>query len=351
MINEFLGRGAGHATVGDWLVALAIVAGSIIASKLLTIISTKGVKRLLARAPGKLLYILVDMLEEPVAVGIVIIGFIWAERSLALGARVDLVCTKIVSFAVILDLTWAIVRLLDSLISAYLVPHVQKSKSRLDDQLLPIARKVTNIVIWLMGLVAAISDAGYNVGAIVAGLGIGGLAFAFAAQETIANLFGGVTIFIDAPFVIGDRIKVSGFEGWVREIGLRTSRLETLDGRRLTVPNSAFSKNVIENVSAEPATRVVETVSLAFSTPAESVEKSIDMVASILAADPGLERNSTVFFSDFDQASLNLSVVLWARKGADIGTLRTRVNLAILRAFAEAGIQLAIPARVVMQKT
>lgn len=331
-----------------WLIALAIAFGGIVVARLFYLLSTKGIKRLADRAKTRLPYTVVDMIEEPFAVGIVIAGFHWAERRLVLPEAVDATFLKVITFTIILDLTWAIARLLDDIVTQYIVPAVAKSESKLDDQILPIMRNVARILIWLIGGVVAIDNAGYNVGAIVAGLGIGGLAFAFAAQETIANLFGGVTIFIDAPFVIGDRIKVGGFDGFVREIGLRTSKLETLDGRRLTVPNSFFSKSVIENVSSEPATRFLEVVGLSRANNAEALEKALALVAEVLAEDPDLEKTSTVFFGDFGASSYDLSLVLWVKKGADAGIVRSRINIAVIRSLDRARIDLALPMRIVM---
>lgn len=345
MPNDILTATLGQNSLQEWLIALAIVAGSILVARLLYLVSTKWIKGLAKKAKGHLLHILVDMLEEPLALGLVIFGLFFAQRRLSFGQGVDATFGKVIAFAAILDLTWAVARLLDSLVQEYLVPRVASSESKLDDQLLPIVRKVSTILIWIIGGVLAISDAGYNVGTIVAGLGIGGLAFAFAAQETIANLFGGVTIFVDAPFRMGDRIKVNGFDGWVREIGLRTSKLETLDGRRLTIPNSAFSKSVIENVSSEPATKVVETIGLALATEAGKVEEALSILKGIIEADPELEANSMAFFSDIAESALSLSLVLWITKGADLALVRSKVNLAILRGFSNAGIELALPTR------
>ena len=91
-----------------------------------------------------------------------------------------------------------------------------------------------------MAIILGLNNAGYDVGAIVAGLGIGGLALALAAQDSVKNLFGGFTIFVDKPFKVKDRIKISGFDGAVEEIGIRSTRIRTLDGRMVTIPNSKF---------------------------------------------------------------------------------------------------------------
>lgn len=107
--------------------------------------------------------------------------------------------------------------------------------------------------------IVALNNAGYDVGALIAGLGIGGLALAMAARDTVSNVFGGFTIFTDRPFTLNDRIKVSGFDGTVDEIGIRSTRLRTLAGTLVTIPNSTFSESAVENVSAEPSRKVVMT--------------------------------------------------------------------------------------------
>ncbi len=345
MLNDFLeARWYGN-SARAWFTALAIIAGGLVVARIFYFISTKGVKCLAAKAKGRLPYIIVDMVEEPLSLVIVVAGFFSAQRLLAFSPSVDAFITKIISFTAILTATWAIARLVDNLITEYLLPRAQESESTLDDQLLPILRKASDTVIWIGGLVTAANNVGYDLGAVVAGLGIGGLAFAFAAQDTIGNLFGGIAVFVDAPFRIGDRVKIAGFEGWVRDIGLRTSKLETLDGRRLTIPNSMFSKSVIENVSSEPATKVVQTIGIDCRHDAAAVEKTIEILKGIIAADDEVGKNSTAFFNDIGDYSYNVTFVVWVKKGADLGAVKTRVNLAVLRELAKAKIDLAVPLR------
>ncbi len=349
MLDDFLeARWYGN-SARAWFTALAIILGGILVARLFYFISTKGVKRLAQRARGKLLYLIVDMVEEPLSLVIITASCLAAQRMLAFPASIDAFITKVVSFAAILTATWAVARLVDSLINEYLLPRAQKSESTLDDQLLPILRKASSTLIWIAGAVSAAKHVGYDLGAVVAGLGIGGLAFAFAAQDTIGNLFGGIAVFVDAPFRIGDRVKIAGFEGWVRDIGLRTSKLETLDGRRLTIPNSMFSKSVIENVTSEPATKVVQTIGIDCRHDAAAVEKTIEILKGIIQEDAEVEKNSTAFFNDIGECSYNVTFVVWVKKGADLGAVKTRVNLAVVRKLAEAKIELAVPLRRTIQ--
>lgn len=349
MLSGFLNSIFYGNAVMDWLIALAIAAGSVVASRVFYFISTKGLKRIFEKAKSRFMYITIDMLEEPLAMILVIIGFYYAQRRLSFAESVDASIDKVALFVVILVITWAIARLLNDLISQYLVPYIEKSDSKLDDQLLPVLRKGSSALIWVLGIIIALDNVGYDVGTIVAGLGIGGLAFAFAAQETIANFFGGVTVFVDAPFRIGDRVKIAGYDGWVREVGLRTAKLETLDGRRLTMPNSVFSKNVIENVSSEPATRVVETVSLACDQDSRAIERALSALTSTLGANPNLDAKTTAWFQGFGASSWDLTVVLWVKKNADYAQTLSGANLSIVKAFEREGIRFSLPTRVVVR--
>ena len=134
------------------------------------------------------------------------------------------------------------------------------------------------LIIIFAAVILAIQNAGYDVGALLAGLGIGGLALAMAAKDTVANIFGGFTILTDKPFTINDRIQVSGFDGWIREVGLRSSRLETLAGRIVTIPNSIFSDTPVENISAEPSRKVAVNLGLTYDTTPDQMEEAMNIL-------------------------------------------------------------------------
>ncbi len=333
----------------QWLIAVAIAAGSVLVSRLFYFISTKGIKRIFDREKTRFMHITIDMLEEPLAMLIVIFGIYYAQRRLVFPEGVDAKVDQAATFVVILVITWALARLLNDLISEFLVPIIEKSDSKLDDQLLPFLRKGATALIWTLGVIIALDNVGYNVQTIIAGLGIGGLAFAFAAQETIANFFGGVTVFVDAPFVIGDRIKIAGYDGWVREMGIRTAKLETLDGRRLTMPNSFFSKNVIENVTSEPATRFIQTIGLSCDQSSAKIERAMELIKQMEIGHEGLEDRSTAWFSGVGTSSWDLTVVYWIKKGADYAGTISTANVALVRALETEGIQFSLPMNVIIK--
>ncbi|MEM7587269.1 MAG: mechanosensitive ion channel domain-containing protein, partial [Acidobacteriota bacterium] len=217
-------------TVLEWLWALGIVVAALVLGKLVYWIFQNVARKLTAKTDTKLDDIILDMIEEPIVVIVTVMGFWTAFNTLTIeSARVSEFINNAMNAAVILSIAWLAARLVDSLIQEYLVPLTERSETDLDDQLLPIARKGAKLAIWVLGFVVALSNAGQDVGALLAGLGVGGLALAIAAQDTVANIFGSATIFADRPFTINDRIKIDGYDGIIREIGLRSTRLETRD--------------------------------------------------------------------------------------------------------------------------
>jgi len=181
------------------------------------------------------------------------------------------------------------------------------------------------------------------VGAVLAGLGIGGLALAMAAKDTVSNIFGGFTIFTDRPFSLNDRVKVAGFDGTITEIGIRSTRLRTLAGTEVTIPNSTFSGSAVENVSAEPSRKVVVNLGLTYDTTPEGMEQAMAILRSVAEADEDLEENVLISFNAFGDFALNILFIYYITKGADILSVQTRLNLEILRRFNAAELEFAFP--------
>jgi MscS family membrane protein len=145
------------------------------------------------------------------------------------------------SIAVALNVTWMAARLVDSVLGNLFMGAAKKSSSQMMSQVAPILRKTLRSTVWILGFIMALNNAGYDVAALLAGVGIGGLAMGLAAKDFVANIFGGITVFVDQPFLVGDRVQVAGVDGTVTEIGIRSTRIQTLAGRIVTIPNHKFT--------------------------------------------------------------------------------------------------------------
>ncbi len=334
-------------TVQQWLIALGIMVLAVIVGKILHRIIGGVVKKLTAKTKTRLDDIIVDMVEEPFIFGILILGIWIGLGTLSLGDGAKRFADHVFYFLITFNVAWLIVRIFDSLIKEYLVPLVSASESDLDDQLLPIIRKGVKAVIWVVAIIVGANNAGYDVGAIIAGLGIGGLAFALAAQDTVGNLFGGVTIFLDKPFNVNQRVKIAGFDGTITEIGLRSTRLKTLENRIVTIPNSTFTDNPVENVSSEPSRKVVLNLGLTYDTDANQMELGMKLLRDIAAANPDLEENVVISFNSFGDFALGILFIYYIKSGSDIMGVQSAINLEILRRFGDHKLDFAFPTQTI----
>lgn len=363
MFNEFFSKTFYGNSLRDWFVAMAIIMGSFLIAKTLYWLLSTTVKRLTKKSKTRLDDILVDKAEEPVVFALLIAGMWYALSVLTKGDGLELFIDRVYYVLIIFNVTWMLVRTLDALIEEYLAPMVEKSESTLDDQLLPIFRKGSKMAIWILGGILALNNAGYDVGALIAGLGIGGLAFALAAQDLIKNLFGGFTIFVDKPFMVGQRITAAGHDGFVEEIGIRSLRLRTLAGRQVIIPNSDVANDAIENISSEPSRKVVQTLGLTYDMTAENMQKAIDVLKDISEANDNFVENEVatdapkgtkatkkviVSFSGFGDFSMNILFIYYIKPGADILGVQNDVNFRILTEFAKHKLDFAFPTQTIL---
>ncbi len=345
-MGPFLERAFYYNTFEQWAYALLIASGVWLVSKLLFWISANFLRRAVQRTDSKLDDILLDTLGQPLILLFTLVGFLVAYQQLEFPERIDRWMNLAYHAAMTLSVTWLFVRTIDALIREYLVPYAERSDSKLDDHLVPLVRKALGVMIWTLGIIVALNNAGYNVGALLAGIGIGGLALAMAAKDTVANIFGGITVLTDKPFLVGDRIKISGYDGVVTEVGIRSTRIRTLEGPVLVVPNFKFTDSLLENVTQEEARRIKHDIGLTYSTPPEKMREAMDILNAIIneSQDVLLDKRWLAFgtFADF---SLTITFICFIRKEADITRTQTRIALEILERFNAAGLDFAFPTR------
>ena len=331
----------------QWAISLLIILAAVVAGKLLYWFFGNVVKKLTQKTKSKLDDILVDMLEEPIVFAITIVGIWLGLERLSLSPGMEDFTGKIFYVLVTINITWLVARLVDSIIREYVVPITEKSESDLDDQLLPIVRKGLRAIIWIMGIVVALNNAGYDVGALIAGIGIGGLALAMAAKDSVSNIFGGITVFVDQPFMVNERIKISGYDGTITEIGIRSTRMKTLEGRMVTIPNGKFSDGIVENVSREPSRKVVLNLGLTYDTNAEQMEQAMVLLKEIASGQPAIEEDPKIGFNSFGDFALGIVFIYYIKKGEDILATQTQMNLTILKKFTENNLDFAFPSQTI----
>ncbi len=217
--------------------------------------------------------------------------------------------------------------------------------------LMPLVRKTLGVVFGILGFLVVAESLGADVKTFLAGLGIGGLALALAAQDTIANMFGSFVVVVDRPFLVGDLIRVAGNEGTVEDIGLRSTRLRTPERTLIVIPNKVVATEAITNLSRMPQRRILQVIRLACRAEPQRLEALLVDLRALLASDPDIQRGSTIVnFTDFGESSLDLQLIYFTVNPDGLKSLavRERINLGIMRAVEAGGLALAVPTRAVV---
>ncbi|WP_300363053.1 mechanosensitive ion channel family protein [Hydrogenimonas sp.] len=350
-MNELLGKTFYGNTIFEWMVAAGGILLSILIAKTVYWLIGHFIKKITENTKNRFDDILVDMLEEPIVFTMIITGIWYSLHLLRLSDLVESILAKSYYVLIIFTAAWVVTRLVDAILETYLVPYVKESEGKLDDQLLPIVRKGFKLSVWAIAIIVALDNAGYDVKAVLASLGIGGLALALAAKDTVANLFGSFTIFVDKPFVVGDRVKVKGYDGFVREVGIRSTRLQTLDGRMVTIPNQFVANESIINVTSEPSRKITMDLGLTYDTTPQKMEQAMQTLRQIAQAHPNVEEKIVTAFTEFLDSALNIRFIYYIKKGAPVFDTQNDINMEILRNFNDLGLEFAFPTHTVYTKT
>lgn len=352
--HEFFEKQFYGNTISSWLISLAIVAASIVVGLLIQLFNKKVIRRATAKTSNKLDDIIATILEAPFIFAI-ILGSVWfAINRLHLSETVDNGVRVIYQILVVLNVTWFVSRLVNKLIYEYFIPYTKSKEEskgkKADVHVFSMIKKVAGVFIWTIGFVMALNNAGINVSTLLAGLGIGGVALALAAQDTVKNIFGGVTIFTDKPFRIGDTITVDGMTGTVEDIGIRSIRLRTFPGRLITIPNYKTVDSSVENITWEPMHRIELNLGLTYDTTPEKMNLAMTILKEMPQSISNIDKKTKVYFASYGDFSLNITCFYYIKKGKDIQETQSIVNLHILNKFNENKLDFAFPTQTLYMK-
>ncbi|MDA0310652.1 MAG: mechanosensitive ion channel family protein [Gemmatimonadetes bacterium] len=348
-MQDFLSQTFYGNTMTQWAIALGIAVAAFLLGKTLYWVISRVVRRVTKNTKTELDDFIVDTIDEPLVVIVTVMGLWIAVKSLVLPVSVEEFASNSTQAASVLAATWMMVRLWEAVVRGVLAPIASKTGSALDEQLIPILQRGGKSALWALGVVVALNNAGYDVAALIAGLGIGGLALAMAAKDTVSNVFGGFTIFTDQPFTLRDRIVISGIDGTVSEIGIRSTRIRKLDGREVTIPNSRFADSPVENVSREPSRKVVVNLGLTYDMTPRQLQLGMDLLREITDAHAEflVPDTTKIAFSGFGDFALNLMLVYYIAPPSDILATQTSINMRILERFNAEGLDFAFPTQTV----
>ncbi len=338
--GEFLG-----VALWKWLTLLATLLGASLAALLLAGATTQLAGFLLTRGHRAFDARIVHLVRGPVRLALTVMLFGAGHRSMGLSLGFVDLLRYLERLLLVVAAAWLTFRLIDLAAVALRIRAEQRESVGVVPILIPGAR-FAKIVIVVIGILGVLGTMGVNVSAAVAGLGVGGIAVALAAQKTIENLFGGITLFADRPVRVGDFCRYGDKMGTVEEIGLRSTRVRTLDRTVVSVPNSEFANRELENYARRDRMRLHTTIGLRYETTPDQLSYVLAQLRQILLAHPRVtEEPARVRFVGFGASSLDVDVFAYVDTcdGNEFLAIREHVYLLFMRAIEEAGTGFAFP--------
>ncbi len=329
--------------VRQWI-ALPIIIGLGYALGLL--VTGLGV-RLLRRWRNELVSALSRFVVGPVRLVTVVLFLSLVRRLLLLSLTVDRMLTALEEILLIIAIAWMTLRVVESFEEVVRTRALKRGRVTLLP-LLPVARRTAKILIATFAGLAVLHSFGVNVITVLAGLGVGGIAVALAAQKTVENFIGGITLYADQPVRVGEFCRFGATLGTVEEVGLRSTRVRTLDRTVVTIPNAEFSNLQIENFARRERIWYHPTISLRYETTPDQIRYVLVEVRRMLYAHPKVDSASArIRFAGFGSSSLDLEVFSYVNE-SDYGTyleIAEDLNLRIMDIVAAAGSSFAFPSQ------
>ena len=342
-MNDFLSYRIYNNEVQEILISLAFILGAIVLGRLVRWFAEKILPKLTAKTETQLDDVLVEVLKAPMLFALTLVGFWIGIKRLSMPVNVMAMIADIYKFLLVISATWFISRAVSTFINVILKEKVNDESSKMDEHALSLIKKVSSFVIWSIGVITALNTAGVDVGALIAGLGIGGVAIALAAQDTAKNIFAGIMILFDRPFKIGELITIDGTTGYVEDMGIRSTKLRTYSGQLVVIPNYKTADSNLTNITREPSRRIELNVGLTYSTTPEQMRQAMDILRKLPSSVGGIEDKVKVYFTSFGDFSLNITCWYYIKKDSDLFETQSAVNLHVLDEFNAHGLDFAFP--------
>ncbi|HNS12839.1 MAG TPA: mechanosensitive ion channel family protein [Bacteroidia bacterium] len=363
-MNEYLDQVYLGNTIKDYLLSASILIGGLILKKYISNLLNWILYRTFRRY-GKTVGVkkFIELLSAPfgLLLLITIIYFSFYRLSFPLEWEmaavkdfgVRFVFVQIFEGAIIFAITWYVIRIVE-FIGLVMAARAELTESKLDDQFVPFMKSAMKVVVAGAGFVFMLGAVfNLDVVSILTGLGIGGLAFALAAKETLENLLGSFTIFLDKPFKLGDLVKVGEVEGRVEGVGFRSTRIRALDRTLVTVPNKKMVDFELLNDTEREVRRAKFNIGLLYSTEEGQLKTVVDEIVKAIDDHPLTEPDPVVRFLEFGASSLDILVIYLARTPdlSEFAKVREEINYKIMEIVKRNGCDFAFPSRTIyMQK-
>lgn len=340
-MKEFLNQSYWGNTIQSYLIAVGIFIVGLILVKILEKIVLYRFKKWAERTETTIDDLLIKSIEKSIIPLLYFGVFYSAITSLTLAARVS----KVIEIASLFLVTFFIVRFISSSIM-FTISYFIKKQERGEEKARQLRGMTVliNIFVWVIGIVFLMDNLGFNISAIVAGLGIGGIAIALAAQAILGDLFSYFVIFFDRPFEIGDYITVQDKAGTVEYTGIKTTRIRALNGEQLVFSNTDLTNSRLHNFKKMRERRVLFKLAFVYKTTAAQLEEIPKIVRQIIEKQNDV-RFDRGHFTSYGEFSLNFEFVYFVISGDYNKYMDTHqsINLEIYKEFEKRGIEFAYP--------
>lgn len=345
-LNNMIGTPAGSLE-SRLAMALLILSASIVIATIIDLLFKRVFLYYASKTKFEFDELIVAALRKPLYLTVIISGIVFTLYYTDLATDYASILDGIGLTA--LFIIWIITLIkINKILFDKVFPHLtSKTETQIDDELLPLFKGIVNVALVFIGTLAILNVIwNINVTPLFASAGIAGIAVAFAAQDSIAQLFGGISIYFDQPFIKGDRIELeSGEVGIVHEVGIRTTRILNLYNNMIIIPNSIIANSKIINYTSPQSIMVVKmTMGVAYGSDVEKVRKILHAIIQdidLVLDDPA----AAVRLDNYGDSSLNFALYMWIKSPSDKMKLIDMVNSRIAEEFEKEGIEIPFPTR------
>ena len=329
----------------QWLALVALILLGVIADRVLRYLLGVQIRKILGKRSRGIDAGMVARFEAPL--GILAMAVLWSLALPLLDLPISIIeiLSPAVEVLMAAAAVWAAYRFVD-LLAAYFATVTAETESKLDDLLVPMIRRALKIIVVAFGLVFIAQNLDIPIASLITGLGLGGLAFALAAKDTVENLFGSLTVLIDRPFQLGDWIVMGDLEGTVVEVGLRSTRVRTFYNSIITIPNSKLVSAAVDNLGAREYRRSKMYLSVQYDTPPEKIEAFCEGMRELVRQHPYTRKDYyNIYLNRFGASGLDILFYVFHRAPDWTTELRERhrLFLDVLRLAARLGVEFAFP--------
>ena len=335
----------------NYIGALVVIVASFIIAKIISFVFEKILPKIIGKTKTDIDDRIVHAIHNPIYYAVILIGALAAAKVAGITGRAEFYFERTIASILVVIVSIVVFRIVNILVEFVGAGVAKKTKSKVDAHILPFIKNVTKLVVLIVALLQILTIWEKDITPLLASAGIAGFAIAFAAKDTIANIFGGVSIYFDRPFKVGDRIKLdSGELGDVYEIGIRTTRIKTLDDTVIIIPNEQMASAKIINYNLPGSrTKIKMTIGVAYGSNVALVKKTLLKVANsvdVVLEDP----KPCVLFIEHADFSLNFLLIMRVNDPRHAGEVKDKVNEGIDKEFRKAKIDIPFPTQTIYQK-